>query len=365
MMPYAVAGHAGGFVQGWEQQFTLLADNVSASLPLHKRTPQAGNRPLKQMWLAQLIILWSHPMLIACRRRCRITRVRSCNVDGMQRVHGLAGKPERCLVQVLYRGRISQDKRDVLRRQFAACREVPHLSPPRQTHDTGMYDAVTQLQRHSGCDTAWMVSVRKCTHWQHMQAEQGHLRRTLLPHACDHRNAAQVFKAMHHSDQEVMNLWQPQVKLDEACQWRCVLLSVERLRSYSCMSTVSAEPPCYLSDFEASYALHLIRAGTWHTSNRKLGRRISSTSWRAGQWCWRCVCLADPPLRLCLWTHASCPIDTLNGSLIGSSDARSVTPCHMTQRREPTSCAEAACHSGVSSATCSRLSRNAGEAATL
>ena len=30
-------------MQGWEQQFSLLADNVSVSLPLHKRTPQAGN----------------------------------------------------------------------------------------------------------------------------------------------------------------------------------------------------------------------------------------------------------------------------------------------------------------------------------
>jgi len=56
-MPRAVAGHAGGFVQGWEQQFSLLADNVSASLPLHKRTPQAGNRPCQQLWLAQLSIL--------------------------------------------------------------------------------------------------------------------------------------------------------------------------------------------------------------------------------------------------------------------------------------------------------------------
>ena len=33
--------------------------------------------------------------------------------------------------------------------------------------------------------------------------------------------AAQVFKEMQHPDQEVMNLWEPQVKLDEACQWRC------------------------------------------------------------------------------------------------------------------------------------------------
>ena len=31
----------------------------------------------------------------------------------------------------------------------------------------------------------------------------------------------QIFKAMQHPDQEILNLWEPQVKLDEACQWRC------------------------------------------------------------------------------------------------------------------------------------------------
>ena len=31
----------------------------------------------------------------------------------------------------------------------------------------------------------------------------------------------QIFRAIEHPDQELFNLWEPQVKLDEACNWRC------------------------------------------------------------------------------------------------------------------------------------------------
>ena len=38
------AGHTGSFLQGWERQFALLADNASTAVPLHKRVPQARHR---------------------------------------------------------------------------------------------------------------------------------------------------------------------------------------------------------------------------------------------------------------------------------------------------------------------------------
>lgn len=38
----------------------------------------------------------------------------------------------------------------------------------------------------------------------------------------------QVFKALQHADQELFNLWEPDVKLDEACSWRCGSLTFIR-----------------------------------------------------------------------------------------------------------------------------------------
>lgn len=59
------AGGLQSLVHGWERQFQLLADNVSAALPLHRRVPQ-----------------------------------------------------------LMWRGRVSPERRDELRRQFVECPEV-------------------------------------------------------------------------------------------------------------------------------------------------------------------------------------------------------------------------------------------------
>ena len=75
---FHLSGGLGSLVHGWERQFKLLADNVSAALPLHQRVPQ-----------------------------------------------------------LMWRGRVSPDARDELRRQFVECPEVRHnpLTPLQEAHE--------------------------------------------------------------------------------------------------------------------------------------------------------------------------------------------------------------------------------------
>lgn len=134
---------AGGFMVGWEAQLQYLAEQVSAALPLHKRLPMA-------MW----------------------------------------------------RGRVSADHRDLLRRQFSACPEM--------------------------------------------------------------------FKALRHRDQELFNVWKPDVRLHEACNWRYIMYLESKAwatnfkQKLACGSVVLAVQPTHFEFFSRALAagVHYVEVPT-------------------------------------------------------------------------------------------------------
>ena len=76
-------GEVGDPVHGWARQFELLADNVSAALPLHRRVPQL-------MWRGRVSLEWRDELrrqFVECQEVCTCCthRPADCHVEGCGR----------------------------------------------------------------------------------------------------------------------------------------------------------------------------------------------------------------------------------------------------------------------------------------